>query len=291
MIKKVSTFLELIKFSHTIFALPFALISVVLAFNRDAEVLQDKSGWEIVFWVIIAMVGARSGAMGFNRLIDRKYDAENPRTANRPSVTGEISPTIMIVMIVIAFAILIGAAWQLNLLALKLSPLAIFLVCFYSYTKRVTSYAHLFLGFAIGCAPVASWIAVTGSVSRASLILGASVLTWIAGFDVLYALQDYEFDKKAELKSIPTRFGIRKSLMIAKLLHCITIALWLHLAVIESLNGIFYLGIGISAILLFWEHRLLKNDDLSKLGTAFFNMNSYISITLLTSVVLDTLIF
>lgn len=290
LLQSVSTYLTLIKFSHTVFALPFALIGVILALRNQRIADLNLPTWQIFGWVILAMIGARSGAMGFNRLIDRKWDAENPRTANRPSVTGEISVIQMSVMIALSFVLLVFASWNLNPLAFKLSPVAIFLVCFYSYCKRFTSLAHIFLGLAIGSAPIAAWIAVSGSLEISALILGASVLTWIAGFDVLYALQDYEFDKSAELKSIPVRFGVGGSLWISGGLHLLTVTCWLILAQQEGLNWIFYLGIAICAALLIWEHSLVTKDDLSKINIAFMNMNSWISVTLFVALLMDLIL-
>ena len=288
---KVRKFLELIKFSHTIFALPFALIATTLALQETHQLVNEKSTWIIFFWIVIAMAGARSGAMGFNRFIDRKWDAENPRTASRPSVTGEISAFQIIVMVVISFAVLIFAAWNLNLLAFWLSPVAIFLVCFYSYTKRFSSFSHFFLGMAIGSAPVAAWIAVTGTFSASSIIIGLSVLTWMAGFDILYALQDLEYDKSTQLHSIPVKIGITKSLLLAKLLHILTVGLWIILSYLEALHWIFVAGIIVCSALLIWEHSLLKKDDLSKLDMAFFNMNAIISVTLFITLTLDVILF
>ncbi len=288
--RSVSNYLSLIKFSHTIFALPFALIGVMLALRNMPVIELNLPKWQIFGWVILAMAGARSGAMGFNRLIDRKWDADNPRTANRPSVTGEISVMQMIVMIIISFALLIYAAWNLNPLAFKLSPVAIFLVCFYSYCKRFTSLAHIFLGLAIGAAPVAAWIAVTGSLEASALVLGASVMTWIAGFDVLYALQDYEFDKDSKLKSIPVKFGILGSLWISGGLHLLTVIFWVILAQLEGLNWIFHLGIVLCSSLLIWEHLMVTKDDLSKINIAFMNMNSWVSVTLFIALLFDLIL-
>ena len=290
MIKSVHSYLTLIKFSHTIFALPFALLAMILAFRKISVVSLQTLPVMTIVWIVLAMVGARSGAMGFNRLIDRKWDALNPRTANRPSATGEISPTQMILMIILSFALLIYAAWELNMTAFYLSPVAIFLVCFYSYSKRFTSYSHFFLGVAIGAAPVAAWIAVTGQISPTSLILGGSVFTWIAGFDILYALQDLDFDKKTGLNSIPVHFGVKNSLMIARALHLITAILWIWLADVESLNYIFYIGVAISCVLLFLEHKLLKPNNLSGINIAFFNINAIISIILFISMTGDILL-
>lgn len=288
---KIVKFFELIKFSHTVFALPFAFMSAILAIRTLKLPFFSPDTLIILGWIALAMVGARSGAMGFNRLVDLKWDAENPRTASRPSATGEIGVVTMAVMVILSFALLVFSAWKLNDLAFKLSPIAIFLVCFYSYTKRFTSFSHLFLGLAIGVAPIAGWIAVSGEISKASLILGLSVFTWIAGFDVLYALQDLDYDKKAGLNSIPVRFGVANSLRLAKILHLISLHCWIALFYIEDLNHVFFVGVLLSGLLLVWEHRLLKKDDLSKLNMAFFNMNAVISVTLFTALTLDVLLF
>ena len=197
----------------------------------------------------------------------------------------------MAVMILLSFALLVFAAWKLNPLAFRFSPLAIFLVCFYSYTKRFTAMAHLFLGLAIGAAPVAAWIAVTGEISLSALVLGLSVLTWIAGFDVLYALQDLEYDRQAGLHSIPVRFGIARSLILAKILHLNSLICWIVLWHLQQLNAIFLAGVLICAVLLIWEHRLIRKDDLSKLNMAFFNMNAVISVTLFFALSFDIVFF
>ncbi|MBT4288870.1 MAG: UbiA family prenyltransferase [Deltaproteobacteria bacterium] len=287
MIKSVRDYLSLIKFSHSVFALPFALVTMIIAlqgYNSGKMIL------EIVILIIIAMVSARSGAMGFNRLVDIKWDSQNPRTATRPSATGAVGTGQMIIMILISFAILVYVAWRLNPLAFKLSPVAIFLVCFYSYTKRFTTYAHLFLGLAIGSAPVASWIAVTGEISLVSLFFGLSVLTWIAGFDIIYSLQDVDFDSRVKLHSIPVRFGIVRSIYIARSLHILTIVLWFTVPGFAKLSTVYYLGALICSCLLIYEHRLVSPGDLSKLNVAFFNMNSIISITMFMAVFGDVIL-
>lgn len=290
-VQSISKFFELIKFSHTVFALPFALISSLLAIRQLQLPYVSTETLEMLAWIILAMVGARSGAMGFNRLIDVRFDAENPRTASRPSATGEINTITIIVMILVSFSLLVIAAWYLNPLAFKLSPVAIFLVCFYSYTKRFSNFSHIYLGIAIGAAPVAGWIAVSDSISVSSLILGLSVLTWIAGFDVLYALQDLEYDKSAGLHSIPVKFGVANSLAIARVLHMVTVICWAFLAWQEELSYLFAAGILISSGLLVWEHSLLKKNDLSKLDIAFFNMNAVISMTMFIALTADIAIF
>lgn len=287
MFKAVRDYLSLIKFSHSIFALPFALITMIIALQSYQY---NHSIWQKVALIIVAMVSARSGAMGFNRLIDIKWDRENPRTAMRPSATGAVGIGQMIVMILISFAILVYTAWRLNPLAFKLSPVAIFLVCFYSYTKRFTAFAHLFLGLAIGSAPIASWIAITGEVSVVSICFGLSVLTWISGFDIIYALQDVDYDRRVKLHSIPVKFGVTGSIYIARLLHIITIILWFTVPVFSELNMVYYAGAFVSSCLLIYEHRLVSPTDLSKLNVAFFNMNSIISVTMLVAVLGDVVL-
>ena len=287
MIKAVGDYLKLIKFSHSIFALPFALITMVIALQSYPY---DKTIWVKIVLIVVAMVSARSGAMGFNRLVDIKWDRENPRTASRPSVTGVVGIGQMIVMILISFGILIYTSWRLNPLAFKLSPVAIFLVCFYSYTKRFTAFAHLFLGLAIGSAPIASWIAITGEISVVSLCFGLSVLTWISGFDIIYALQDIDYDRRVQLHSIPVKFGVTGSIYIARLLHIVTIILWFTVPIFSELNLVYYTGALISSCLLIYEHRLVSPKDLSKLNVAFFNMNSIISVTMLVAVLGDLIL-
>ncbi len=288
---KIVKFFELIKFSHTVFALPFVFISAILATRALQLPLFSNEALIKLGWIVLAMVGGRSGAMGFNRLVDLRWDAENPRTANRPSATGEISKFSIGLMVILSFGLLVFAAWNLNPVAFKLSPVAIVLVSFYSYTKRFTAYSHLFLGLAIGATPVAGWIAVTGTVSLTSVILGFSVLMWIAGFDILYALQDLDYDKKAGLHSIPVRFGIATSLRLAKVMHLIALHCWIAVKFIDDLSWIFSAGVMISGLLLIWEHRLIKKDDLGKLNMAFFNMNAVISVTLFLALFFDLLVF
>ena len=280
MIQGVIKYFELVKFSHTIFALPFPLISALIGSQSQVDFIS-------LSWIILAMVGARTGAMGFNRWSDKKWDQKNPRTKKRHSATGEVSDLVILFMVLIAFSLLVLAAWKLNPLAFYLSPLAIFLVCFYSYTKRFTSISHILLGIAIGSAPVAAWIALTGEISQVSLYLGLSVMVWIAGFDILYALQDLDFDREVGLHSIPARFGIAKSLWIARAFHLLTLLFWLLIGLEAQLGIYYYLGIGFCSALLLYEHSLLRKDDLSKLNMAFFNVNAVISCVLFVSIVAD----
>ncbi|MDT8447461.1 MAG: UbiA-like polyprenyltransferase [bacterium] len=279
-------FLELIKFSHTLFALPFALMGAVLGFRQRGP--QEMSLYaELLFWVVVAMAGARTGAMGFNRLVDRRFDAANPRTEARPSVTGEVSTPVMIGMILLSYGLLVFAASQLNPLAFYLSPLAIFLVSFYSYTKRFTAWCHLFLGLAIGASPIAAWIAITGTLEPAALVLGASVMAWISGFDILYALQDREFDQSAGLHSIPVALGVRASLITAKGLHLIAALAWFALAYLLQLGWPFWAGAVLASLLLALEHGLVQGGKLGKINLAFFNLNAVISALLFFALLLE----
>jgi 4-hydroxybenzoate polyprenyltransferase len=282
MIARTKIILEMIKFEHTVFALPFAFTGAILA----ARGLPTA---EQILWITAAMVGARSAAMGFNRWADRKYDAENPRTRERALPRGLVTPFQVILFTAAASAVLIFAAYQLNRLSFILSPVALGIVFFYSYTKRFTFLAHAFLGLAICLAPVGAWIAVSGAIEAPALVLGAAVLFWLLGFDVLYALQDIEFDRKAGLHSIPQRFGIGRSLWISRASHVLTMAALFWLYALLSLGWYYLTGVLIALCLILYEHSLVKEDDLSKLNMAFFNMNGYISVTVFIFTLLDVL--
>jgi 4-hydroxybenzoate polyprenyltransferase len=284
---KAVLFFRMIKFSHSVFALPFAFTGALLASAWGSG--KPAAFWglaglppvEKLFWITAAMVGARSGAMGLNRIIDRKIDAANPRTAGREIPTGKIRVLDAAVFTSVALALLIYSAYRLNPLCLKLSPLAILVLVLYSYTKRFTWISHFVLGLAISAAPLGAWIAVRGTFDKEIFPLSFAVVFWLAGFDVLYALQDIEFDRGYGLHSIPQRFGIKRSLVLSKLLHSIT---WLLLAatgLIFGFNIIYWLGMIVIAGLLIYEHSLVKAEDLSSLDMAFFNMNGYISIAVL----------
>ncbi len=283
MIKKIKIILEMIKFEHTVFALPFAFTAALMA----AKGL--PSGWQIL-WISMAMVGARSAAMGFNRWADRKFDAENPRTKTRALPLGLVSPSQVVVFTAVSSTVLIFAAYQLNPLAFYLSPVALGTVFFYSYTKRFTFLSHAFLGLAIAGAPLGAWIAVTGRIEIPAIVLGTAVLFWLLGFDVLYALQDMEFDRKAGLHSIPQQFGVRRSLLISRTSHAVTIAALFWLAFLVPLDGSYITGVALAFCLILYEHALVKEHDLSKLNMAFFNMNGYISVTIFVFTLLDVLL-
>lgn len=280
---RVRVFLEMIKFSHTIFALPFALTGAVLAARGLPTLSQGV-------WIVLAMVGARTAAMGLNRLIDAEIDARNPRTSGRAIPAGLLGKGTVAAWVAAATALLLYSASRLNPLCLQLSPVALFFLVLYSYCKRFTSLAHLVLGLCLGAAPVGAWIAVTGRVELPALLLGAAVLFWVAGFDILYALQDLEFDRTSGLHSIPVRLGVRGSLVAARLFHLAMLALLLLLLFAARLGGIYLAGLLIAFAMLFHEHRLLRDGDLSKLDMAFFNMNGYISVTLFIFTLADLLV-
>ncbi len=279
--KSVRDFLELIKFEHTIFALPFAYLGMLLA----AEGF--PAFWQF-FWITVAMAAARTVAMGFNRIADRWYDAHNPRTAERPLVKGTISIKTAWVGILIASAVLFLAAWRLNPLTLKLLPGAYLFLFGYSYTKRFTWLSHFFLGFTDGLAPMGAWAAIRGSLFTAedlpAWILLAVVTLWIGGFDIIYACQDIQYDLQDGLQSIPARFGPVLALRLSRICHVATVVLLVALGFVTQLAWLYWVGLAVVAVLLIWEHSLVKPDDLSRIDLAFFNINSYISITLFVSI-------
>ncbi len=278
MSNRIRIVLEMIKFEHSIFALPFALTGALLAARFTWH---GWPSWKQLLWIVTAMVAARSAAMTINRIVDLRYDKENPRTAQRALVTGALSPGFACIFTIVAVAVFFLAAWQLNPLAFELAPVALMILFFYSYTKRFTNWSHLFLGFALGISPAAAWIAVTGYLDVRMLILCAAVTLWVGGFDVLYACQDVDFDRRAGLFSVPKRFGIKTALLIARLMHVGVVALLASLAASFSLPWPAWLGIAVVAVLLAYEHSLVKADDLSRLDAAFFAMNGYISISFL----------
>ena len=278
MASRIKTVLEMIKFEHSVFALPFALTGALLAARWT------RHGWPSlrqILWIIVAMVAARSAAMTMNRIVDLRYDRENPRTQQRALPTGALTLQFAWFFTLAAVAAFFLAAWQLNSLALELAPLAIAILFFYSFTKRFTNWSHLFLGFALGISPAAAWIAVTGGLDLRMLILCAAVALWVGGFDVLYACQDIEYDQRAGLYSVPKRFGIAKALLIARGMHIAVVALLAWLAFSFSLPWPAWVGIAVVASLLGYEHSLVKADDLSKLDAAFFAVNGYISMLFL----------
>jgi 4-hydroxybenzoate polyprenyltransferase len=279
---RLRTVLEMIKFEHSVFALPFALVGALLA-ERAGQFGWPTPrilAWQFA-WIIVAMVGARSAAMTMNRIADLRYDKLNPRTQNRALATGQLSLGFAWAFTLISAALLVLAASQLNRLALELSPVALAILFFYSYTKRFTTWSHLVLGFCLGMSPAAAWIAIRGSLDWRMLILCAAVTLWVGGFDVLYACQDVEFDRQAGLFSIPKKFGVRRALLIARAMHVVMVGLLAWLAWSFALTWLAWAGIGVVALLLGYEHSLVKPNDLSKINAAFFTVNGYISLLFL----------
>lgn len=276
-LEKLGVTLRMIKFEHTLFALPFAFLGAVLAANGLPTL------WQIV-WITVAMVGARSAAMTFNRIADRDIDAANPRTAAREIPSGKLSVGFAWAFLVASVAIFLTAAYMLNWLAFVLSPVALISVLGYSYAKRFTAWAHIFLGWALAISPSAAWIAVRGMIdSEVPLLLSLFVLMWTAGFDVLYACQDHDFDRRAGLRSIPARFGIRNALWIARLFHFQAFIVLLLLYAATSLPWPSLIGVAAVGALLVYQHTLVKPTDLSRLNAAFFTTNAFVSIILFAS--------
>ena len=278
MASRIRTVLEMIKFEHSVFALPFALVGALLAARATTH------GWPSLhqfLWIIAAMVAARSAAMTINRIADVRYDKENPRTKMRALATGALSVSFAWTFTIAAIALFLLAAWELNLLSLELAPVALAILFFYSYTKRFTNWSHLFLGFALGISPAAAWIAITGHLDWRMLILCAAVTLWVGGFDVLYACQDVQFDAEAGLFSVPKRFGVANALSIARVMHVGVVILLSWLAASFGLPWPAWAGIAVVAALLGYEHSLVKANDLSKLNAAFFAVNGYISMLFL----------
>ncbi len=283
---KFKSLLGMIKFSHTIFAFPFALMGVVLASLAS----HSAPGFGQVFWVCVAMVGARTTAMGLNRLIDAKIDAKNPRTADRHIPAGKVSFLEATLFILVAVIIFFFAAWMLNPLCLKLAPVVVGFFVLYSYCKRFTHYAHVVLGICLAAAPIGAWVALRGDLSWPVISLGIAVLFWVSGFDIFYALQDYDYDVEHGLHSVPSRLGKEKSFLMVRVFHGLMLLFLLLVLPGSGLGWIYFAGVVVVAGLLVYEHLLVKPDDLSKLDAAFFNMNGYISVTIFVFTLIDAIV-
>jgi 4-hydroxybenzoate polyprenyltransferase len=280
--RKLKTVLEMIKIEHTVFALPFALLGALLA-------ARGLPGAAQIFWILMAMVGARSAAMAFNRLADLRFDRENPRTAGRALPRGEVSVPFVVGFVIASSAALVLAAAMLNRLALALSPVALAIVFFYSWTKRFTWSSHFFLGLGLACAPIGAWVAIRAEIGLPALALGLAVLLWTAGLDVIYACQDVDFDRRSMLHSIPERFGVRAALWISGILHAGMVFLLAWLFVDQGLGVLSLAGLAAVAVLLIYEHSLVRPSDLSRVNTAFFTVNGCISILLFVLTGIDIL--
>lgn len=275
-LKRLRLTLEMIKFEHSVFALPFALTGALLAVRESSFAVPGI--WGKVFWIVVAMVGARSAAMAFNRLADAEIDGRNPRTKIRHIPAGLLTRTFCIGFTIAASALFLFAAWELNSLCFRLAPIALAIVLFYSFTKRFTHLSHIVLGFALGIAPAAAWIAVRGSLDPRILWLTAAVTFWTAGFDIIYSCQDYEFDNALQLYSVPRWCGIRNALIIARALHLLMIISLLMLVWQLQLGLLSVAGVAAVACLLIYEHGIVKADDLSRVNAAFFTMNGWVSV-------------
>jgi 4-hydroxybenzoate polyprenyltransferase len=274
---RIRHFAETIKFEHTIFALPFAYLGAFLG-NRGMPTAEQ------LLWITLAMVGARTAAMALNRLIDRHIDAKNPRTQERAIPKGLLGVSEVWIYVVVSWILLLISAWRLNPLnmsvplTVKLMPIAVIVLTLYSYTKRFTWLCHLVLGFSLGLAPVGSWAGVTGRVELPAVIIGFAVMTWVAGFDVIYACQDYEFDKTAGIYSVPAVYGIKKALIFSAALHVLTAVFLIGTGLMLNLGYFYWLGVIIAVAILIYEHSLVSPTDLSRLDAAFFNMNGILSV-------------
>jgi 4-hydroxybenzoate polyprenyltransferase len=280
---KLKITLEMIKFEHTVFALPFALIGALLASHGLPSARQFG-------WILVAMVGARSAAMAFNRIVDVEFDRLNPRTKTRALPAGTLSRQFAIVFTIGMSALFILAAWELNPICFYLSFPALGILLSYSYTKRFTVWSHLFLGASIGLAPLAAWLAIQGQFAWPPVLLSLAVMFWVAGFDVIYALQDAEFDRSAKLFSLPSRVGIGPALHISTAFHAATVGLLVATAFMTQLGILAFAGIAVVAAILFWEHRIVKPNDLSRINVAFFSLNGYVSFLLLLTFAADILV-
>ncbi len=283
--KQLGVVLEMIKIEHTLFALPFALLGMLLA-------AQGWPAWATVGWIVVAMAGARSAAMGFNRLADRGIDARNPRTAGRALPAGQVTPAFVALFVIGSLGLLLLAAWRLNPLCVKLYPLAVAILLGYSYTKRFTALSHLVLGLALAGAPLGAWIAVRGSVEATPFVLAALVVLWVAGFDILYALQDLEFDRRSGLYSIPVRLGVVPSLVVSAALHAAMLVLLAALPRIypPGLGGIYWLGFAGCVAMILYQHAVVRPADLSRLNAAFFTANGVLSMWLFAATAVDVLL-
>ncbi|MGB7220731.1 MAG: UbiA-like polyprenyltransferase [Vicinamibacterales bacterium] len=271
MLKRISVYLSFVRFSHSVFALPFALAGALLASRRTPV------GWGTIGWILVAMVAARSAAMGFNRLVDARFDALNPRTASRELPRGVMTSVEAAAFVAVASVVFVFAASRLSPLCFALSPVALAIVFWYSLAKRFTTWTQLFLGLAMAVAPVGGWLAVGGRGGWEPWLLGLAIGTWVGGFDVLYACQDLEFDRAQGLRSIPVRYGVPAALVISRLMHAITIACLMALSLVTPLGPVYLAGVSIVAILLAYEQSLVSADDLSQVKRAF-DLNGYVGI-------------
>jgi 4-hydroxybenzoate polyprenyltransferase len=278
-VSRLTTYLSFVRFSHSVFALPFALTGALLAWRTQ------PFSWTQIGWIVVAMVGARSAAMGFNRLVDARWDARNPRTAMRELPRGAMSSTEAAIFVAVSSAVLVFAASRLSLLCLALSPVALAIVFWYSMAKRYTAYTQMFLGLAMAVAPVGGWIAAGGRGGAEPWLLGLAIGLWVGGFDILYACQDVEFDLREGLRSIPTRFGVRRSILLSRLMHAATVIVMAWLWRAAHLPVLYLAGVAFVAVLLTYEQSLVSDDDLSQVKRAF-DLNGWVGIVYFASTAL-----
>ena len=278
--KKLLMVLGMIKFEHTLFALPFALLGAFLAAD-------GFPGWSKLFWIVVVMFAARSAAMAFNRLVDREYDGMNPRTAERHLPRRDVSPRFVAAFVVANAILFVAGSWMLNRLAFYLSPVALAIILLYSYTKRFTTLSHVALGLALALAPIGGWIAVQEAFGGTIFYVAAAVLLWVGGFDIIYSCQDYQFDRRAGLYSLPSRIGIRNALLLARCFHVAMVFLLIQAFLEFDLGALSWIGLGIVTISLIYEHSIVKPGDLSRVDAAFFAINGFISVVLFIFVGLD----
>ncbi len=281
---KLRIFLEMIKVEHTLFALPFAYTGAILVENKVPTASN-------LLWITLAMVGARTAAMSLNRIIDLHIDAKNPRTANRALPRGLLSVAEVWVYVAVSLLLLFTSAYQLSPLAFKLSPAAVVLLVIYPYTKRFTWACHFVLGLTLGMAPLGAWIAISNSIATVPLILAAGVMFWVAGFDIIYACDDYEFDISEGVYSIPAKFGIKTALTASSLFHAVALIFFILTGRLANLGWAFYLGIAIAGGLIMLQHKIVKPEDLSKSGLAFFNLNAWLSVVIFLFSFCDVVLF
>jgi 4-hydroxybenzoate polyprenyltransferase len=287
-LERARTYLELVKFEHTIFALPFAYAGMFLASQREFGTWWP--GFATVLWISLAMAGARTSAMALNRVIDAAMDARNPRTSMRHVPRGAVKPLEGVLLAVVSLAVLTFAAWQLNPLCVALLPIAVVFLVLYPYTKRVTWLCHAWLGVTDGAAAAGGYIAVTGRFDATAWLLWAVVIFWMIGLDVIYATQDYDFDRQNGVRSIPQRFGIPVALEIAKWSHAAMWVLLIAVGMVAGSHWMYFVGIAIMGGILFYEHRIVNPNDLTRVNEAFFNANSWLALTMLASVVLEVVL-
>jgi 4-hydroxybenzoate polyprenyltransferase len=288
-VRRLKITLEMIKIEHTLFALPFAFLGATLAAREIPAQPASFWIWKL-FWITIAMIGARSAAMTFNRIADREIDAANPRTAARALPSGLLDLKFAVVFAIVSSALFLLAASQLNRLTLILSPIALGSVLLYSYTKRFTALSHLILGWCLAIAPAGAWIAIQGKLTAVPLLLSLSVMLWTAGFDILYACQDYDFDRTAGLYSIPRRFGISGALWIARAIHALMFCVLVVFFISAHLGWLGFAGVIATGALLVYQHSIVKSNDLSRLNAAFFTTNAFVSVILFVTIASDALL-